>query len=339
MRMSIDTCVEQCVDRLQPSAAAHFAESPVQTLREDLGLKVRPVVHLDESRDDGGLCDGVSFLSDGVILYRATGNRRENFTLAHELGHYLVDQTPGLYDWLWEQADPGKMLETVCDRIAQRLLLPDAVVSQIVGRGPIRARHVLELFDATKASHPVCAIALARRLPKLGAVIIIDKPLNSVEYASVRPDPDEGWPTVFPWPRQAVPPGHPLSRLPPGAEMTRRAFWQNPWGSRQDYYVDAVGDVRRVTAVFSDTDVWKAERLHIDAPREYDQRPIAEIRCCGKNQMVRGYPCQVCGEPFCPECQRCRCERSAERERACSGCYLNFQQHLLVNGKCEECRN
>jgi hypothetical protein len=339
MRMSIDTWAERCVDRLQLGAAAHFAVSPARTLRDDLGLKVRPVENLDKSRDDGGLCDGVSFLGDGVILYRATGNRRENFTLAHELGHYLVDETPGVYDWLWEQAEPGKMLETVCDRIAQELLLPDALVVEIVVRGPIRARHVGELFGATKASHPACGIALARRLPKLGAVIIIDKSSSSVEYASVRPDPDEGWPTVFPWPGQAVPPEHPLRRLQPGAEMTRRSFWQTPWRTRQDYYIDAVADVRRVTAVLSDTDVWESETLHIDSPREYDQRPVGEIRCCGQTRTVRGYPCQVCGEPFCPECQRCRCDRRREKEGTCSGCYLNFQQHLLVDGKCDECRN
>jgi len=55
-------------------------------------LTVRAVDHLDDARADGGVCDGVSYLNDGVILYRSTGNRRENFTLAHELGHWLVDQ-------------------------------------------------------------------------------------------------------------------------------------------------------------------------------------------------------------------------------------------------------
>ena len=40
----------------------------------------------------------LSYLSDGVVLYRSTGNRRENFTMAHELGHWLVDQTNDVYD-------------------------------------------------------------------------------------------------------------------------------------------------------------------------------------------------------------------------------------------------
>ena len=43
------------------------------------------------------------------------------------------------------------------------------------GAGPISARHVSELVDATRASRPACAIALASRLAGLGAVVIIDK--------------------------------------------------------------------------------------------------------------------------------------------------------------------
>lgn len=338
--MSIDRWVDLALGTLRPEVAKRLAQDPVAALRQDLGLKVQSVAHLDENRADGGACDGVSFLRDGVILYRATpGNRRENFTLAHELGHWLVDQAQGVYDWLLEQSDPPKVLETVCDRIAQRLLIPEAIVRAVLADDPVRARHVQELVVATQASRPACAIALANHLSTLGAVVIISRADGVVEYASVNPDPDEGWPTVFPWPGQAVPTAHPLARLATGARLTRKAYWRAPWGAEEEYYVDAVAEERRVIAVLSDIDVWGAERLHLDAPREYDQRPVTEINCCGGQRAVRGYPCPTCREPFCPVCSRCRCDRRAQTEESCRSCFLVFQSRLLVDGRCEECRS
>ena len=231
MRATVDSCAALALEQLPDGLGPRFAESPLATLREGLGLTVRPVDQLDQVRADGGLCDGTSYLSDGVILYRRTGNRRENFTLAHELGHWLVDQVDDVYDWLAEQPEPMKMLETVCDRIASQLLLPDAAVAQVVGAGPVSARHVGELVDATQASRPACGIALASSLAGLGAVVIIDRLAGRVEYASVQPDPEQGWPTVFPWPGQPVPAGHPLAKLADGATLTRKTFWQTPWGN------------------------------------------------------------------------------------------------------------
>jgi hypothetical protein len=132
--LTLEDCVDQAFSLVQPEVHARFADDPVGVLRFDFGLSVRAVEHLTEGRSDGGACDGVSFLRDGVILYAPTPlSRRENFTLAHELGHWLVENAPDVYDWLADQNDPGRLLETVCDRIAQRLLLPDSVVSAVVG--------------------------------------------------------------------------------------------------------------------------------------------------------------------------------------------------------------
>jgi hypothetical protein len=338
VRATVDSCAAFALDQLPDGLGPRFAESPLAALREGLGLTVRPVDQLDQVRADGGMCDGTSYLSDGVILYRRTGNRRENFTLAHELGHWLVDQVDDVYDWLAEQPEPMKMLETVCDRIASQLLLPSAAVAHVVGAGPVSARHVGELMDATQASRPACAIALASSLDGLGAVVIIDRLAGRVEYASVQPDPEQGWPTVFPWPGQPVPAYHPLARLADGAILTRKTFWATPWGNRADFYVDAVGLSGRVITVFSAIDVWGVERLHLDAPREFDRRLELSVSCCGQTRTVRGYPCSTCKEPFCPSCQRCRCDRRAQSEVTCSKCYLAYQAHLVVGGLCEECR-
>jgi hypothetical protein len=87
VRTNVDSCAALALEQLPDGLLTRFSEAPAATLLEGLGLRVRPVEHLNQVRADGGLCDGTSYLSDGVILYRRTGNRRENFTLTHELGH------------------------------------------------------------------------------------------------------------------------------------------------------------------------------------------------------------------------------------------------------------
>jgi hypothetical protein len=260
--VDLEGCVEQALSLVPHDVRARFAADPIGVLRSDLGLTVKAVERLAHTREDGGACDGVSFLQDGVILYAPTpASRRKNFTLAHELGHWLAEKAPAIYNWLADQDEPGRLLETVCDRIAQRLLLPDDAATAVIGSSPIRAQHVVDLYETTQASRPVCAIALAKHLPGLGAIAIIDRYSGTVTHASVKPDPERGWPTVFPWRGQQLTEGHPLLRLAPGSFTTRRLQWRTSWNTQADFYVDAIADDKRVIAVFSGSDLWNAERF------------------------------------------------------------------------------
>lgn len=335
---NLDTCVEEALAGLDTSMRTEFASAPLHTLTQRLGIKVRAVDHL-QRRDDGGTCDGVSFLQDDVILYAATRNRRQNFTLAHELGHRLVVDNDNVLDWLADQDETAAVLETLCDRIAARLLVPGDVIDNVIGPGPLRAHHVTDLVTATNASLPVCVIALATRLPGVGAIVVTDRASKTVTYASVQPHPVQGWPVVHPWPNQPVPAGHPIQSLGPDATTTRKSFWATPWGTRADFYLDARADARRTIAILADTDLWNAEVFHPATTREFDQRPERELNCCGRTQNVRGYPCPTCDGPYCPECGLCPCQRRAKNETRCAGrCGLQYLPHLLEDGKCDDCR-
>jgi hypothetical protein len=342
---TIEDCVSAAIATLSSEVLSRFPVDPLGTMRADLGLRVHKADHLAEERADGGACDGLSFLKDGVILYAPTRNsRRENFTLAHETGHWLVNQVPGIFDWLVDQPNPKRMLETLCDRIGQRLLLGDGAMEVVVGSGPLQSRHVVDLYETSQASMPACAIALAARLPGVGAVILVDREYPDdepiVRYASVRPDSQRGWPRVYPWPGQVVPNAHPLRFVTPGAHVQRRTFWAMPWEERADYYMDAFAiSERRTVAVLASDDLWGAEQFHPQTRHEYDERPEQEITCCGQIRVARGYPCQDCGQVFCPTCKRCRCNKQNDQLVLCSGsCFLSYRPNLLVNGLCEDCR-
>lgn len=334
----IEALVARMVGSIKESIRTAVASNPAEALQAHFGLTVQAEPHLGLQRDSGGVCDGVSFLRDRVVLYAPSPwSRRENFTLTHELGHWLVNHDSDAIDWLSDQNDPDRMLELLCDRIAQALLLPDALVDSVLDGKPVRAAFIRELYEASAASEPACAIALAARLPGHGAVLITDLDAKKVHYASIRTGNDDSWPAVYPWPGTDVPPGHPLRTLQPGATMARKSFWRAPWGTEQAYYLDAVADDRRIYAVLSATDIWMAEQFHSDAPFEVDKRLLRETRCCGKTITVRAFPCSVCKEPHCPECGHCRCDRIMKTQTLCEGCYIMYPSHLVVAGRCTDC--
>lgn len=342
---TLDECAAVALGSLDAAVRRRFAADPLRTMREDVALQVRAVGSLTERRAGGGACDGLSFLKDGVVLYSPTDrSRRENFTLAHELGHWLVAKFPAMFDWAADQQSPQIALESLCDRIAQGLLLSDDTVTEVVAGGPVRAQHVLDLYNVSQASLPACAVAVAAGLPGLGAVVVVDRDPDgdgqSVSYASVRPDTHLGWPRVHPWPGQPVPPGHPLRSVRPGAPVQRRSSWATPWGATAEFYLDAVAvSHRRTVGVLADTDLWGTTRFHPNPRRDYDQRPEQTITCCGRPRTARGYPCQECGQVPCPACGRCRCDRHNDELVPCTGrCFLSYRPHLLVDGLCEDCR-
>lgn len=341
---TIEDCVSAALGALDLTVRTKFAEDPLSAMTNDLRLRVQRASHLSEQRADGGMCDGMSFVKDGVILYAPSPtSRRENFTLAHELGHWLLDRVQEVFDWLARQREPERALETLCDLIAQRLLLPEDAIKSVIGGGPVRARNVTDLFASGQASTPVCAIALARHIPQLGAVVItrVDSLSGDpvVEYASIRPDPVNGWPKVYPWRGQAVPAGHPIKSVQVATPVQRKTFWSMPWGESAEFYMDAVATPDgRVVAILADTDLWGIEKFHAAPAREYDQRVRQDITCCGATRSARGYPCPTCGTVPCPQCGLCKCQRQDAELVPCAKCSMAYRQNLLIEGLCEECR-
>jgi hypothetical protein len=333
--MKTSRWVERALRGVSPAQRASFAADPLGSLTGDFGLQVQAVNHLGQRREGKGSCDGVSFLADGVVLYSPTLSRRENFTLAHELAHHLLECDDEFQDMLAEQDYPQPLLETVCDSIAQELLVPSELIESVVSEDAIRASHLLDLFDRSSASLHASAIALARRLPVLGAVVVFDREPGAVRHASVQPDPVEGWPKVYPWRGQPAL-AHPLLSIPNGTEAVKRIRWRMPWGDDAEFYANAIGQANTVVAVFAGKDLWTSEASNLSILREYEDRPLLHLVCCGQDKWIRGYPCPNCRQPFCPKCGQCKCNR--EKAVVCTECGLLKGAALVVNSVCVDCR-
>lgn len=336
--MTIKDAAERVIAEVAPAAAERLAAEPLRALVDDFGLTVREVPSLAGRRGAGGWCDGMSFVDEGVVLISSAGNRRDNFTGAHELAHALVDGCDPALDWVADQSDPDRALETLCDRVAARLLLPLQRVTDILADDAPRAAHLRALHDASAASEPVCAIALAARLPCQGAVLIADLDDPTVRYATVA-TADDGWPVAFPWPGREIPATHLLRRIGPHEQRSERSWWATPWGDRQDYYLDVVTSARCIHAVLSVYDLWQVSAFHgADRPVTAGVPELDSACSCGFRGVIRGYPCSACGQPFCPRCG-CRCQREAARLVDCPNpnCYMRVLPHLIRNGRCVNC--
>lgn len=333
---SLEDCVNASFGILEAVDLERCGGDP-HLIAHELDLTVTEAPFLTQRRGDGAPCDGVSYLDDNVILYAPTPSRRENFTLAHEIGHWLVNQVDAVFDWLGEQDNGPRLLETICDRIARRLLVADTVITEVLGSQPVSVEQLRALYDATMASIPVCLIALANRLPCTGAAVDIDPVTWTVKYASVQPDAEKGWPVVVPWPGHEVRPDHPLRHLAPGSRLQRKAWWSTPWNTRDEFYIDATHTGNRILAVFAADDLWGIDVFHAPSERAFDERPQRTVTCCGQTTQVRGWPCPKCNGGYCPKCKSCTCDRRQSRERKCQGCGVSYLPHLLEGGYCELC--
>ncbi|MCL1899434.1 MAG: ImmA/IrrE family metallo-endopeptidase [Promicromonosporaceae bacterium] len=338
--MKFDQAVTIALGSIDPEGRSALALDPLAAL-QDMGITVKPVQTLggDDVRGDGGTCDGMSFLQDGVILYAPSpASRRENFTLAHEYGHFLVSEQEDILDWLGDLPNPHRALETVCDQIASELLLPKSLIDAVVQGGVPRAAHLGALYDLSQASEPCCAIALANRLKVMGAVVIAERHIHTVRHASIRPGPGDEWPNVYPWKGEMLPPGR--VRLPLGhSDYKGYITWTDGFGRTAGYFADATATDTRVHLILAENDLWNSEDFHVRPTVEADQRPVRTITCCGQNKAVRGWPCAKCGEPDCPICHKCGCERAIEKEKVCSRCWMSKNANLVnADGVCADCQ-
>jgi hypothetical protein len=222
--------------------------------------------------------------------------------------------------------------------IASGLLLPEALVTQVLNSRAPEAAHIRALYEASAASEVVCAIALAQRLPCQGAIFIMDIGSITVSHASIASPDEDGWPLAYPWPRQDIPAHHRLARLDVGQTARETSWWATPWGQRQDYYLDAIADARRIHAVLAVQDLWDIAKFHAITP-ETAGRPARQLDCpCGYHGTARGYPCSDCAQPYCPSCKECQCPRRNAALVVCGKCFVSVPKADIVGGRCSECR-
>lgn len=286
-------------------------------------------------RGAGGWCDGVSIIDAGMILYRPTDSRRENFTLMHELAHHLIATNEECLSWLADQPEPLRLLEQLCDQVAAELLLTCDDIDAARAGGAPNAGAWLALFNMTEASRSACAVAMARKLPCDGFVVLAEEGSDEVFFAARARDT-----RPYAWRGDALPAAHPLRHKDPPERAL--VWWPYPDGiERREYFMSCVLDQGWVFAVFAENNLWDVPGFHIPQVVEEDRGFDGQIVCpCGYRGKTRWWPCKECGVSSCPRCKECECDRRARREQrgVCTNCFTSVLEHLLEDGLCSGCR-
>ena len=319
--MTLKQHASRLVQALPESLRRALATAPATALSGLPGIRVTPVQQLRDARGAGGWCDGLSFISDGIICYAPSpGSRRQNFTLLHELGHLCVDGDDDALDWLADRADPSTDLERLCDAIAAEILVPAPEVTRLLAGGLPEPGHLRQLYATSSASEEVCAIALASHIPVRGAVLLIRRDTATVTFAASTGYPLLRIPRDLP-----VPPRHPLRDLGTRQRWTgwttpdlRLASTDVPGKDSKSppreslLRTRAEAGPRRTTAILLDiapgasVDDWATQAA--GSPPDESRVPDL-IACpgCTQASVRSSYPCEDCGVPPCPACGRCRC--------------------------------
>lgn len=325
---------DQLIGELSADLLDDAAVDPGYALVVHFGLTVQES-HSFGERGDGGWCDGASFAQAGLVLYRPTTSRRQNFTLAHELAHHLIDQDDDCLSWLADEPDAGRAVEQLCDKIAGELLMRRGVVDQLLVDSALDAEAVANLYASTSASRSACMVTMARRMPCEGFLALIDPATHEVFYATRAHDT-----RPYAWKGDMPPATHPLAGDHP--PIKAKSWWPAANGDRREYYLSTHRSGDWLFAVFTVNDLWGVETLHVSNPGYEDRAYDGEIKCpCGYAGATRWWPCDKCGTSQCPKCRECECDRRARREPVarCERCTVTVRTHLLdANGFCTDCQ-
>jgi IrrE N-terminal-like domain len=101
-----------------------------------------------------------------IVINAATAPTRQRYTMAHELGHYLIEARTGYRP---ETSRAYWMVEEVCQAFAASLLSPSRVVSAAIGAEPFDADRVVPAIDRVMVRTGLSLEAAARRIAETAA--------------------------------------------------------------------------------------------------------------------------------------------------------------------------
>ena len=239
--------VDRLLAAIPAEAKRDLADSPEVGIQRHFSLTIEAAPSF-ASRGNGGWCDGSSITDSGIILYRPTNSRRENFTLLHELAHHLIANDEACLNWLADRPESLRELEQLCDCLAAALLIPRQLIDTALAGRPPSATTLDKLYGSSQGSRSACAVALAQRLPCDGFVALVDTTTSSIFFSARARDT-----RPYGWKGDAVPAGHPL-RVAPVAEKAV-TWWPYPEGEHRQFYLSAMAEGDLIYAVFAENDL------------------------------------------------------------------------------------
>lgn len=146
------------LDPTTPIIARYMEDAPVDVhaIARDLGLKVLNSSAMDDDTAGMIIKDDKASPSGFVIHLRAQDSaRRRRFTLAHELGHFVLHKSiigDGLIDSAMYRSRLGDMYERQANRWAADTLMPAGVVRAYYRGGTHSVQDLARILDVSEAA-------------------------------------------------------------------------------------------------------------------------------------------------------------------------------------------
>ena len=260
---------------------------------------------------------------------------RQRFTALHELGHHLIYNDVDLN--MTTISDVDRRDEAICNEVAASILLPDALVGEVLPAGAFTAEDVARLHAARGiASRAACCVAAVRRLHHHGCVLL-GRTDGTAEFAAHQ--------LGTPWRVARGTAQGPDSLLTAAARgghargTTRVRFANGNVSGEVHGDAFAPGDGWVFMVAVADThSPWehglRFATIEPGAPRE-----VVECPYCDKAFTAWWTPCRHCGEVRCPACRRCGC-RPRAAELLCRVCQMLKAENLFSGDDdiCVDCR-
>ena len=256
---------------------------------------------------------------------------RARFTILHELGHHVLNSVGAtLLDDLDQIGDSpeeaSQAEESACHQFAGEILVPKALLDEVIGDKALLPSHIISLRDRTSASWEAIAVRAAN-YAQTRTVVALVRCRGGVSFVAAN------WPTS--WPRGSrVRPTGPLDMALLHSTTGRREIYRYELGGQEALFCDTQGvDEGLAVAVLSPQR--SDGRQSWLEPVEPAWREREEYCAwCGDERIV-GW-CNLCSGRRCQSCGRCGCQKPIINP-VCPLCYLRnpFRPGACVCRDCE----
>ncbi|WP_078377471.1 ImmA/IrrE family metallo-endopeptidase [Rhodococcus erythropolis] len=305
-----------------------LSQDPETTIREYVDVKIRRTENLTASCPVLGLYRP----SPPTIMLRPTGTRsRDNFTILHEYGHHLQQNDEQWAVKVLHQLGPvdrRRIEEAVSDQFAAAILLPRKMLEGHLSNG-LTSSAIRAIRDSSSASRIATCVRSVELASQTDHAIVSLSDIDATIIFSVATDE-----SLFRLPRGSFQPDlQPLivEALEGDGTASGRAVQGLQYSNG-----NARADLNLEIAIDSRQYVFVVARPHSRFGRQ--QWGHTQMECaspwCEEVFVVDDTisRCQRCGDPQCPECDSCACEKAT---KTCPNCHLSMSAAEMNAGKLE----
>ncbi|HTK61503.1 MAG TPA: ImmA/IrrE family metallo-endopeptidase [Pseudonocardia sp.] len=261
-----------------------------------------------------------------LLVTESLSRRRRAFTALHEFGHHLQRTKLDLAEVLLEHTADEDLEEAACQVFASRVLLPNALVSELTpARGPDAAT-VAEFYARSNASRAACCVRAAELLAGGGAVVlyredgVVDIAISTGLIPPARGSDQSATPLLT---RALARPGgtveHDDTVIAYSTGTSDLLYGQATW---VDGFIVAV--------LMPDNASWKPFALPRPTTGTYTgPSKWAVCEHCFTSFTITEDVCSRCGTPRCPR-RHCGCPGSTG-ERICPDCHLTLAKSRFAD--------